>query len=194
MNKPTVEDILAPKPTARPRIYAYSITDEAHAGLLKVGQTTRDVALRVAEQLKTAAIKNYTIVLDEAAEAVGPAAGNPVDHVAAVAGAQRDGATGVEKIVLRECRGIAFLQVFEWPVAPVAADPPIRDLPEIEGDSWVGILAPAGTPAEIVNALHGESANILAQPAMKESGRLLLPGASRAAGIPFCCPVGSDRA
>lgn len=68
MNKPTVEDILAPKPTARPRIYAYTIADEDHAGLLKVGQTTRDVALRVAEQLKTAAIKNYTIVLDEAAE------------------------------------------------------------------------------------------------------------------------------
>ncbi|MFN7835664.1 MAG: DEAD/DEAH box helicase family protein [Burkholderiaceae bacterium] len=68
MNKPTVEDILAPKPTARPRIYAYTISDEDHAGLLKVGQTTRDVALRVAEQLKTAAIKNYTIVLDEAAE------------------------------------------------------------------------------------------------------------------------------
>ena len=68
MNKPTVEEILAPKPTARPRIYAYTIADEDHAGLLKVGQTTRDVALRVAEQLKTAAIKNYTIVLDEAAE------------------------------------------------------------------------------------------------------------------------------
>ncbi|WP_427773003.1 DEAD/DEAH box helicase family protein [Comamonas thiooxydans] len=68
MNKPTVEDILAPKPTARPRIYAYTIADEDHAGLLKVGQTTRDVALRVAEQLKTAAIKNYTILLDEAAE------------------------------------------------------------------------------------------------------------------------------
>ncbi len=68
MNKPTVEEILAPKPTARPRIYAYTIADEDHAGLLKVGQTTRDVTLRVAEQLKTAAIKNYTIVLDEAAE------------------------------------------------------------------------------------------------------------------------------
>ena len=68
MNKPTVEDILAPKPIARPRIYAYTIADEAHAGLLKVGQTARDVTLRVAEQLKTAAIKNYTIVLDEAAE------------------------------------------------------------------------------------------------------------------------------
>lgn len=37
----TIEDILAPKPDARPRIYAYSIHDEAHAGLLKIGQTTR---------------------------------------------------------------------------------------------------------------------------------------------------------
>ena len=68
MSKPTLEDILAPKPVARPRIYAYAIDDAAHAGLLKVGQTTRDVALRVAEQLKTATIKNYTIELDELAE------------------------------------------------------------------------------------------------------------------------------
>lgn len=68
MNKPTIEEILAPKPTARPRIYAYSIADPAHAGLLKVGQTTREVKQRVAEQLKTAAIKNYTIELDESAE------------------------------------------------------------------------------------------------------------------------------
>ena len=64
----TIEEILAPKPDSRPRIYAYSIADEAHKGLLKVGQTTRDVKQRVAEQLKTAAIKNFTIELDEAAE------------------------------------------------------------------------------------------------------------------------------
>jgi len=63
-----IEEILAPKPEARPRIYAYSIDDAAHKGLLKVGQTTRDVKQRVAEQLKTAAIKNYTIELDEVAE------------------------------------------------------------------------------------------------------------------------------
>jgi hypothetical protein len=56
------------KPEARPRIYAYSIDDKAHAGLLKVGQTTRDVSQRVAEQVKTAAIKNYRIELEEAAE------------------------------------------------------------------------------------------------------------------------------
>src|SRR4051794_15156538 len=64
----SIEEILAPKPKARPRIYAYSIADEAHAGLLKVGQTTRDVKQRIAEQLKTAAIKNYKIELDELAE------------------------------------------------------------------------------------------------------------------------------
>jgi hypothetical protein len=64
----TVEEILAPKPEARPRIYAYSIDDKPHAGLLKVGQTTRDVKQRVAEQVKTAAIKNYRIEFDESAE------------------------------------------------------------------------------------------------------------------------------
>ncbi len=68
MNKPTIDEILAPKPEVRPRIYAYSIADEAHKGQLKVGQTVRDVKQRIAEQLKTAAIKNYTIELDESAE------------------------------------------------------------------------------------------------------------------------------
>src|SRR2546430_1771162 len=64
----TIDEILAPKPKARPRIYAYSIDDKAHAGLLKVGQTTRGVKQRVAEQLKTAAIKNFRVELDESAE------------------------------------------------------------------------------------------------------------------------------
>ena len=64
----TIEEILTPKPEARPRIYAYAIADKAHAGQLKVGQTTRNVKQRVAEQLKTANIKNYTIELDEPAE------------------------------------------------------------------------------------------------------------------------------
>jgi hypothetical protein len=63
----TIEEILTPKPIARPRIYAYSIDDKAHKGLLKVGQTTRNVKQRIAEQLKTAGIKNYKIELDESA-------------------------------------------------------------------------------------------------------------------------------
>ena len=68
MHKATIDDILSPKPEARPRIYAYSIADEAHKGLLKVGQTTRDVKQRVAEQLRTAAITNFRIEMDEPAE------------------------------------------------------------------------------------------------------------------------------
>ena len=59
MNNPTSDDILSPKPTARPRIYAYAIADAAHEGLLKVGQTTRDVKKRIDEQLRTAAISIY---------------------------------------------------------------------------------------------------------------------------------------
>jgi hypothetical protein len=68
MSKPTIDEILPPRSGARPRIYAYSIDDKAHKGLLKVGQTTRDVKERIAEQVKTAAIKNYKIEVDEAAE------------------------------------------------------------------------------------------------------------------------------
>lgn len=51
MNKAIISEILAPKPEAHPRIYAYAIADKAHAGLLKVGQTSREVKKRVAERL-----------------------------------------------------------------------------------------------------------------------------------------------
>ena len=50
MSKP-IEDILAPKPMLHPRIYAYGIASKAHAGLLKVGQTSREVKKRVVERL-----------------------------------------------------------------------------------------------------------------------------------------------
>jgi tripartite-type tricarboxylate transporter receptor subunit TctC len=40
--------------------------------------------------------------------------------------------------------------------------------PQVEGDSWVGILVPAGTPADVIAILHRESAKILAQPDMQE--------------------------
>jgi len=66
VNNVGIATILTPKPQAQPRLYAYAIASESHAGLLKIGQTTRSVKERVAEQLKTAAI-DYTIVLDEPA-------------------------------------------------------------------------------------------------------------------------------
>ena len=44
-----------------------------------------------------------------------------------------------------------------------------------EASSWFGLLAPAGTPAEIVSRVQQEVAKSLATPAMKE--RLLAQGA-----------------
>ena len=38
----TIEELLAPKPEARPRIYAYSIDDQAHAGLRSEAVETGD--------------------------------------------------------------------------------------------------------------------------------------------------------
>ena len=62
-----IEDLLPERPTSQLRIYAYSIQDEAHGGQLKVGHTTQDVKKRVGQQLNTAAIKNFTIEVDEPA-------------------------------------------------------------------------------------------------------------------------------
>ncbi|MET4781085.1 DEAD/DEAH box helicase family protein [Glaciihabitans sp. UYNi722] len=64
----TDEQLFVPKADSRLRIYAYSIDDEPHAGQLKVGQTTQDAKTRVAQQLKTAAIENFTIELVEFAD------------------------------------------------------------------------------------------------------------------------------
>jgi tripartite-type tricarboxylate transporter receptor subunit TctC len=50
--------------------------------------------------------------------------------------------------------------------------PPIAqsggDLAKYEASSWFGLLAPAGTPKEIVNKLQQEIAKALASPAVKE--------------------------
>ena len=40
--------------------------------------------------------------------------------------------------------------------------------PDIEGDSWVGVLVPAGTSKEIITSLHREVVKIMALPDMKE--------------------------
>jgi tripartite-type tricarboxylate transporter receptor subunit TctC len=39
--------------------------------------------------------------------------------------------------------------------------------PEIESDSWVGVLAPVGTPKDIIALLHRAIVQILAQPEMQ---------------------------
>jgi len=63
----SLDDLLPKRPEGQLRIYAYAIHDEHHAGWLKVGQTTRSVKKRVAQQVKTAAVTNYAIEVDESA-------------------------------------------------------------------------------------------------------------------------------
>jgi tripartite-type tricarboxylate transporter receptor subunit TctC len=54
--------------------------------------------------------------------------------------------------------------------------------PDIEGDSWVGVLVPAATPKEVINTLHREVVKIVALPDMKE--RLVTLGFDPAGSTP----------
>jgi hypothetical protein len=63
-------NLFPPKSQSKLRIYAYAIHDSAHKGQLKIGQTTQAVHIRVKQQLQTAKITNYEILVDESAEAL----------------------------------------------------------------------------------------------------------------------------
>ena len=70
MNKPTIDDILTPKPDARLRIYAWTPNDPpaAYVGLIKVGQTTRgDVNDRI-RQSQGQMQQAYTLHINDVAE------------------------------------------------------------------------------------------------------------------------------
>ena len=52
-----------------------------------------------------------------------------------------------------------------FPDVPTTAE---AGYPAIQGDSWVGVLVPAGTPNEIIGALHREIVRIIALPDVRE--------------------------
>jgi tripartite-type tricarboxylate transporter receptor subunit TctC len=66
--------------------------------------------------------------------------------------------------------------------------------PGIEGESWVGFVAPAGTPKDIVATLNREIVRILAQPDMKD--RLATLGFDPVGGTPdeFASRIKSELA
>ena len=68
--------------------------------------------------------------------------------------------------------------------APALPDvPTVADtVPGFEASSWFGILAPAGTPRDIVMKINGETAKWLASPDAKE--KLAAQGANVAGGTP----------
>lgn len=51
------------------------------------------------------------------------------------------------------------------PIVPTMAE---AGHPDVEGDTWVGVLAPARTDGHVVRLLHGEIVKIISAPAMKE--------------------------
>ncbi|MDB5859003.1 MAG: tripartite tricarboxylate transporter substrate binding protein [Ramlibacter sp.] len=71
------------------------------------------------------------------------------------------------------------------PSAALPGVPTVADAGRLNGfeaSSWFGLLAPAGTPMEIVNKVQQETAKALATPAMKE--RLLAQGAIPSGNTP----------
>lgn len=55
------------------------------------------------------------------------------------------------------------------PGLPTFAEAGVQD---VEADAWIGFIVPAKTPQAIVERLHGELVQILAEPAIKEKLRL----------------------
>ena len=52
-----------------------------------------------------------------------------------------------------------------WPTIPTVAE---QGFPGYEAATWTGLLAPAGTPPEIVERIYRECARIIAQPEVRE--------------------------
>jgi tripartite-type tricarboxylate transporter receptor subunit TctC len=64
--------------------------------------------------------------------------------------------------------GVASLKRTETaPDLPAIAE----TVPGYSGDAWLGFMAPAGTPPEIVNKLQQEIAKVLAQPDVRAAYR-----------------------
>ena len=52
-----------------------------------------------------------------------------------------------------------------WPAIPTVAE---QGFPGYEAATWTGLLAPAGTPREIVDRVYRECARIIAQPEVRD--------------------------
>src|SRR5439155_7493147 len=82
-------------------------------------------------------------------------------------------AASLPQIAAGKVRALAITRKIR---SPILADVPTMaeaGFPAIEGDSWVGVLAPAGTPKVIVALLHREIVKILAQTDVKERLEML---------------------
>ena len=76
-------------------------------------------------------------------------------------------AASIPQIKEGNVRALAITRKTRSPILPDVPTMIEAGYPEIEGDSWVGILVPAGTPKDIISLLNREVVKIIAAPDMK---------------------------
>ncbi len=82
-------------------------------------------------------------------------------------------------------RGLAVTSTTRAAAAPELPTVSESGLPGFEALAWFGVLAPAGTPAAVVQRLEAELQKAMATPAIKERVAMMgaMPGAMNAAGL-----------
>jgi tripartite-type tricarboxylate transporter receptor subunit TctC len=65
-------------------------------------------------------------------------------------------------------RALAVTAKVRTPIQPDVPTMTEAGYPDIEGDSWVGVMVPAGTPKDLVGLLHDEIVRIIQLPDVKE--------------------------
>jgi tripartite-type tricarboxylate transporter receptor subunit TctC len=79
-------------------------------------------------------------------------------------------------------RALAVTSKTRSPTLPDVPTMTEAGYPDIEGDSWVGILVPAGTPKEIIQVLNREIVSVISQPEIES--RLATLGFETVASTP----------
>lgn len=77
-------------------------------------------------------------------------------------------AAGLPQIKDGKVRALVVTSMARSHALPDVATMKEAGYPDIIGDSWVGVLVPAGTPKDIVGTLHREIVNVISQPSTKE--------------------------
>jgi tripartite-type tricarboxylate transporter receptor subunit TctC len=76
-------------------------------------------------------------------------------------------AASIPQIKEGNVRALAITSKMRSQILPDVPTMAEAGYPEIEGDSWVGVLVPAGTPKDIISLLNREVVEIIALPDMK---------------------------
>ncbi len=72
--------------------------------------------------------------------------------------------TTVQQIKTGKLKGLAITSVRRSPLLPDMPTVAEAGVPGYEADLWLGLVAPVGTPAAIINRLHAETVKILQRP------------------------------